>query len=122
MVCAWFAYFAVENPGLSFCHSRNLLRKLSALDDCKSPQSEPNRGQSALAIGASQFGLPGRKMAGCCHPVATLLPVVLPLKRLIDNDVTDVATLRSSLINHLFALVRRKSRFMSAHFVPMAAG
>jgi hypothetical protein len=34
MLCAWFAYFAVENPGLSFCHSLNLLRRLSAPDDC----------------------------------------------------------------------------------------
>jgi len=33
---AWFAFFAVEIPGLSFYHSRNLLRRLSALDDCGS--------------------------------------------------------------------------------------
>jgi hypothetical protein len=28
----------------------------------------------------------------CCHSVASLLPVLLPLKHLSDNDVTDVAT------------------------------
>jgi hypothetical protein len=45
---AWFAYFAVENPGLSFCHSRNLLRKLSALDDCG--PFRPAEGEMAAAI------------------------------------------------------------------------
>jgi hypothetical protein len=48
------------------------------------------------------------------------LPVLLPLKLLTENDVTDVATLGSSIINQLFALVGRKSRFISAHFFPAA--
>ena len=33
----------------------------------------------------------------CCHPVASLLPVLLPLKRLPDNDVTDVATFGTAI-------------------------
>ena len=33
----------------------------------------------------------------CCHPVASLLPVSLPLKRLTDNEVTDVATFGTAI-------------------------
>jgi hypothetical protein len=36
----------------------------------------------------------------CCQPVAALLPVLLPLKCLPDNRVTDVATLTSSSSVH----------------------
>jgi hypothetical protein len=37
----------------------------------------------------------------CCHSVATLLPVLLPLKRLTYNDVTDVATFGSAITFYL---------------------
>jgi hypothetical protein len=51
---------------------------------------------SAFQHFSFQFSSPVRlalMLPVCCH----LLPVVLPLKRLTDNDVTDVATLRSSI-------------------------
>ena len=53
--------------------------------------------------------------------VASLLPVVLSLKHLTDNDVTDVATLGTAITFYLFSLVGRKSRFISAHLIPAAA-
>jgi hypothetical protein len=37
----------------------------------------------------------------CCHSVATLLPVLLPLKCLTYNDVADVATLWTAIIFYL---------------------
>ena len=40
----------------------------------------------------------------CCQSVASLLPVVLPLKLLIDNEVTDVATLGSAIIFYLLEI------------------
>jgi hypothetical protein len=37
----------------------------------------------------------------CCQSVASLLPVVLPLKHLTDNDVADVATLWTAITFYL---------------------
>jgi hypothetical protein len=56
-----------------------------------------------------RLGPPGRKVAGCCHLVASLLPVLLPLKCLTENGVADVATLRSAITIYLL-LGGRKSR------------
>ena len=49
--------------------------------------------------------------------VATLLPVVLPLKHLTDNDVTDVSTLGTAITFLYLLKWAGNPRFISAHFV-----
>jgi hypothetical protein len=126
--------FAVENHGLSFCHSRNLLRRLSALDDCGSFTTAEDELAAAFSThsellirltifgGRGRFQIPSILLAAEFQIVTSLYGSVrrTGMLQVVAPYVAEMLYLKAFIINVVAGVAGFQSMLHLSHPIPWA--